>query len=125
SASHETVDAAKKPDAPVVAVTKATNEDMTRVMTLTAEFRPYQEIDVMAKVAGYIKQINVDAGDRVKQGQLLAVLEIPEMADDLRRAQASVEHARAEVARARDDLARAESTHQFAHLSAQRLATAA
>jgi RND family efflux transporter MFP subunit len=123
-ARHET-HASSPPGVPYAAVAKVTTEDLTRNLVLTAEFHPFQEIDVMAKVAGYIKQINVDAGDRVKQGQLLAVLEIPEMADDLRRAQASVEHARAEVARARDDLARAESTHQFAHLSAQRLAAAA
>ena len=35
---------------------------------LTAEFKPYQEVDVMAKVAGYIKEINVDIGDRVDAG---------------------------------------------------------
>ena len=123
-ARHET-HASSAPAIPYAAVAKVTTEDLARNLVLTAEFHPFQEIDVMAKVAGYVKQINVDTGDRVKQGQLLAVLEIPEMADDLRRAQASVEHARAEVARARDDLARAESTHQFAHLSAQRLAAAA
>ena len=43
----------------------------------------------MAKVAGYIKKINVDVGDRVKQGDLLATLEVPEMADDLTRATAN------------------------------------
>src|SRR2546422_11633005 len=42
---------------------------------LTAEFKPFQEIDVMAKIAGYVKKINVDVGDRVKEGQLLALIE--------------------------------------------------
>ena len=125
SASHETVDAAKKPDAPVVAVTKATNEDMTRVMTLTAEFRPYQEIDVMAKVAGYVKTINVDAGDRVKQGQLLAVLEVPEMADDATRAQSLLRRSQTEVTHAQDELQRSESAYKIAHLSYTRLADVA
>src|SRR6266446_10048320 len=68
-------------EAPTVAVAKVTTEDLSRNLELTAEFRPFQEVDVMAKVAGYIKNINVDVGDRVTQGQLLAVLEIPEMAD--------------------------------------------
>ena len=72
---------------PTVAVAKAKTEDMSHGMVLTAEFKPFQEIDVMAKVAGYVKKINVDVGDRVKQGELLAVLEIPEMADDQARAQ--------------------------------------
>ena len=61
-------------------VAKASTEDLSHGLVLTAEFKPYQEVDVMAKIAGYIKQINVDVGDRVKQGQLLATLEIPEMA---------------------------------------------
>jgi multidrug efflux pump subunit AcrA (membrane-fusion protein) len=62
----------------------------------TVEFRPYQEIDVMAKVAGYIKRIDVDVGDRVREGQLLATLEIPEMEDDLRRAQAALDRGSAD-----------------------------
>ena len=64
-----------------VAVAKAAREDLARDLILTAEFRPFQEVDVMAKVAGYVKIIQVDVGDRVKQGQVLAILEIPEMAD--------------------------------------------
>ena len=63
----------------------------------------------MAKVSGYIEQINVDIGDRVQEGQLLATLEIPEMQDDLTRAAAAIEEANAELATARDELQRAES----------------
>ena len=109
------------PNIPSVAVAKAVISNLSQNLVLTAEFRPYQEIDVMAKVAGYIKQINVDVGDRVKQGDLLATLEIPEMADDLRRANATLERSHAEVARAQDELQRAESAHEIAHLSYQRL----
>jgi RND family efflux transporter MFP subunit len=115
----------KAPEISTVAVAKADREDMSRELTLTAEFKPFQEIDVMAKVAGYVKNINVDVGDRVKQGQLLAVLEIPEMADDLARGKAAVDRSQAEVARARDELQRAESAHQIAHLSYTRLADVA
>src|ERR1022692_2644882 len=75
-------DAAKASDAPTIAVAKATIEDLSHGLVLTAEFKPYQEVDLMAKVAGYVKEINVDVGDRVTEGQVLAVLEIPEMADD-------------------------------------------
>jgi RND family efflux transporter MFP subunit len=115
----------KASDAATVAVAKTAVEDMSRQLTLTAEFKPFQEVDVMAKVAGYVKNINVDVGDRVKQGQLLAVLEIPEMADDLARGRASVDRSQAEVARAKDELQRAESSHQIAHLSYTRLADVA
>jgi RND family efflux transporter MFP subunit len=89
---------------------------------LTAEFKPFQEIDVMAKVSGYVKEIRVDAGDLVGQNQLLATLEIPEMADDLARAKAAVDRSFAEVTRAEDEIKRAESTHEIAHLSYERLA---
>jgi RND family efflux transporter MFP subunit len=110
-----------KSAAPTVAVAKTTTEDLSHGLVLTAEFRPFQEIDVMSKVAGYVKKIYVDVGDRVAQGQLLATLEIPEMNDDLTRAQASVQHSDAEVARAKDEVQRAESAHQMTHLSYERL----
>ncbi|MGH9693344.1 MAG: efflux RND transporter periplasmic adaptor subunit, partial [Bryobacteraceae bacterium] len=112
-------------EAPTVAVAKAKTEDMSHGLVLTAEFKPFQEIDVMAKVAGYVKKINVDVGDRVKQGELLAVLEIPEMADDQARAQSMLGHSQAEVARARDELQRAESSRDIAHLSYTRLSDVA
>src|ERR1035441_10430953 len=98
-------------DIPTVAVAKASTEDLSHGLVLTAEFKPFQEVDVMAKVAGFVKQINVDVGDRVTQGQLLATLEIPEMADDLRRADAAVVRARAEVTSAQDEQRSAESVH--------------
>ena len=108
-------------DVPTVAVAKVIVEDLAHTLVLTAEFKPYQEIDVMSKIAGYIKEIKVDVGDRVREGQLLASLEVPEMGDDLRHADASTRHSNAEVARAGDELRRAESVHQLAHLSADRL----
>jgi RND family efflux transporter MFP subunit len=114
--------ALKTSDAPTVAVVKATREDLSSDLVLTAEFRPFQEIDVMAKVAGYVKVIYVDVGDRVKLNQPLAVLEVPEMADDRARAQAGVDRGQAEVARAKDQLQQAQSSHDIAHLSYTRLA---
>src|SRR5262245_46753303 len=65
-----------------VAVAKVTRGDVAQVLSAAAEFRPYQEIDVHAKVAGYVKSIPVDVGNRVAQGQLLAVLEVPELEDE-------------------------------------------
>jgi RND family efflux transporter MFP subunit len=121
----QSVRAAKTPDPESVAVAKATTEDLSHGVVLTAEFKPFQEVDLMAKVAGYVKQINVDVGDRVRQGQLLALLEIPEQADDLARAKASVDRDNAEVARARDELQRAESAHEITHLSFTRLSQVA
>jgi RND family efflux transporter MFP subunit len=85
---------------PTVAVTHPSHEDLSRSVSLTAEFRPYQEVDVHAEVSGYVRQINVDVGDHVKAGDVLAVLEIPELEEDCRKADAAVLTAKQEVASA-------------------------
>jgi RND family efflux transporter MFP subunit len=109
-------------EVPSVSVVKATIGDLSRDIVLTAEFKPFQSIDVMAKVAGYVRQINVDVGSRVQAGQLIATLEIPEMADDMARAKATLDRSESEVARARDELKRTQSVRDIAHLSYARLA---
>ena len=115
----------KASDAPTVAVAKIGTEDLSHDMVLTAEFKPFQEVELMAKVAGYVKKINVDVGDHVQEGQLLALIEVPEMADDQARAQSMLNRSLAEVARAKNDLERAESAHMIAHLSYTRLSDVA
>jgi RND family efflux transporter MFP subunit len=109
------------PDAPMVAVARVVRADLSRSLALTAEFEPFQEIDVMAKVTGYVRVINVDIGDRVREGQVLATLEIPEMQDELARAAAAIDEAQAELSAARDELERAQSAHEAAHLSYSRV----
>jgi RND family efflux transporter MFP subunit len=105
-----------------VAVARAERTNLAETLTLAAEFRPFQEIDVHAKVAGFLKTIYVDVGDRVKAGQLLALLEIPELQDEARQDEANVQRSAEEVNRAMADVARAESAHELAHLAATRLA---
>jgi RND family efflux transporter MFP subunit len=107
---------------PVVAVAVAARQDLSRNEVLSAEFRPFQEIDVHAKVAGYIKKIYVDVGDHVKAGQTLAVLEIPEMADELTLATAGRSRSTAQVQEQKEELGRAQAAHEGAHLVYQRLA---
>jgi RND family efflux transporter MFP subunit len=95
---HRTADA--ETDAigtsPAVAVIKVDRESLYKEITIPAEFRPYNEVDVHAKVSGYVKQINVDIGDKVKPGELLAVLELPELQDDLDHAIAAQQRAAAD-----------------------------
>src|SRR5215469_13611881 len=57
---------------PVAGVAKVTRQDLYRQVTIAAEFRPYVEVALHAKVAGYVKDMNVDIGDKVKAGELLA-----------------------------------------------------
>jgi RND family efflux transporter MFP subunit len=107
---------------PTVSVVAASREDLTKAITLTAEFVPFQEVDVMAKVAGYVQKINVDVGDVVRQGQVLAVLESPEMRDDLARAGVSIQRNKSDYQRASDEVKRAESNYAMTHLTYTRLA---
>lgn len=107
---------------PSVAVARVTRATVTQTLTVAAEFRPFQEIDLHAKVAGYVKSIGVDVGDRVQPGQLIAVLEVPELQDELQQDAAAIARAQDEVTRATADIERAESTHEVAHLASTRLA---
>jgi RND family efflux transporter MFP subunit len=107
---------------PIIPVVKAARTDLASDLVLTAEFEPFQQVDVMAKVAGYVRSIKVDIGDRVREGQFLVTLEIPEMEDDLTRAAAAIDQADAEITTASDELHRAEAAHELAHLSYTRIA---
>jgi hypothetical protein len=55
---------ARTSDLPTVAVARTTTENLSHDLILTAEFRPFQEVDVMAKVAGYIKPVGSGARRR-------------------------------------------------------------
>ncbi len=114
--------AADPPAALTVGVAKVSRQDMSHVLEIAAEFRPFQEIEVYAKVAGYVKEINVDYGDKVREGQVLAVLEVPELIDELERSAAATRQAQEEVTAAEGELSRAESAHKVAHLEYTRLA---
>jgi len=89
--------------------------------SVAGEFVPYQEIEMHAKVSGYVRKINVDIGDRVKTGQVLAVLEVPELMAQVQGAAAGVRHSQQEVARAQNDLVRDEAQFAALHANAQRM----
>ena len=94
----------------VVAVTAVTRENLLKEIEAPAEFRPYTEVNVYAKVAGYVSRIDVDVGDQLMKGQLIALLEVPEIKDELDRALATYQ--------------RSEADYKDAHLSYSRLLAA-
>lgn len=108
-----------------VAVAKPVLEPLQQEVLLTGEFRPYQSVDLHAKVAGYLKQISVDVGDRVQTGQLLATLEIPEMDADLAQAAAEKSRYEAELIRLQAEVQRAKANLGIIELSHNRLTSAA
>jgi len=64
---------------PVAPVVRVGRVPLSNRLEVAGEFSPFQEVEIHAKVAGYIRKIYVDIGDRVHAGQLLAELEVPEM----------------------------------------------
>jgi membrane fusion protein (multidrug efflux system) len=86
-AGRQTVERARP--LPLVQVSKPALVDMQRTLLLTADILPIQQADLMAKVAGYLDTIYVDRGDRVQAGQLLAVIQQPELEQQLQQARAS------------------------------------
>src|SRR5215470_1067559 len=84
-----------------VAVAPVKRTAIANSLMLSGAFRPYQQVDVHAKVAGYIRQIFVDVGDHVKAGQLLAILEVPEL-------NAQVTGAKADIRRYQDVIRRSQ-----------------
>jgi RND family efflux transporter MFP subunit len=70
-------------------VVKPTRQDIIRRIVLPATVRADLEVTLFSKVTGYLKEITKDRGDRVKAGELIAILEIPEMISEIDHARAS------------------------------------
>jgi RND family efflux transporter MFP subunit len=104
-----------------VGVTKATRKSLQRQITLSSELVPFQEIDVYAKESGFVKNLYVDYGTRVRAGQLMATLEIPELEAQLQEDQAAIKNATDEVARAQHELKRYRAQYKVLHLEYTRL----
>jgi RND family efflux transporter MFP subunit len=105
----------------IAAVVRVQRGTIENKLTIAGAFKPFQEVDVHAKVAGYIRKIYVDVGDHVKEGQTLAVLEVPELAAELIGSEAAVRRAQQEINRAQGNVERAKSTHSAAHAMYDRL----
>jgi RND family efflux transporter MFP subunit len=97
-----------------VAAAKVTRADLARSISLSAELLPFQEVDVHAKVAGYVRSIRVDVGDHVSKGETIAELEIPEANHDLEKATAATRAAEQESKRA-------QAHYDEVHVGSQRL----
>jgi len=118
----KTAQADLKDDAPrPAAVALVKHRPIANAITLTGAFRPYQQVDVHAKVAGYIKHIYVDYGDQVKSGQTLAILEVPELSAQVAGAKAGLKRAQDSVTKAKSDIQSAESIHAAYHSAYSRL----
>jgi RND family efflux transporter MFP subunit len=107
------------------AVAPVVRETIANPFSIAGQFLPYQNVELHAKVAGYIKDIYVDIGDRVHTGEVLAVLEIPELVAQIDEAKAAVHHAEEEIERAKSEVERAQADNVALHANAVRLVNTA
>ena len=101
-------------DTPVAAAARIERGDVSRDLSFDAELRPFQEVELHAKVTGYLQTLTVDAGDSVKEGQVIATLEVPEL-------KMEIEHAKASERRGHSEIERAKAAYDEVHLVYTRL----
>ena len=106
-----------------VGVTKVVKKTLGRKITLSSELVPFQEIEVYAKESGYVKKLLVDYGTHVKAGQVMAMLEIPELEAQVHEDDAEIKNALNQVTRAQHELARYKAQYNVLHLQYTRLSS--
>ncbi len=106
---------------PSVGVVEVGRMPIDRALTVSSELVPFQQIDVFAKVSGFIKELKVDYGSHVKAGDVIATLEIPELEAQLKEDDAAIKNASDQVVHAEHQLDRVEAQHQVYHLEYTRL----
>jgi RND family efflux transporter MFP subunit len=112
---------ARAAEAPSAKVAVAARGDIAHTLSLAGQFQPYQVVDVHPKVTGFMVKINVDIGDKVRKGQTLAVLEVPELNAQLKGTVFEVQRAKDDLLRAQHEIKRAEAVHSALHSDYERL----
>lgn len=112
-----------QPNEAAVAVVQ--REPAESFLTVPGVFQAYQDVLVHAKVSGYVKHIFVDIGDRVHTGEVLAILEVPELNAQVAAGQAAIVREKSELQRTKNDVARAVALHAALHSEYTRLKKAA
>jgi len=108
-------------DIPSASVAEVKQGNITHTLSLAGQFQPYQVVDVHPKVSGFMVRINVDIGDKVRKGESLAVLEVPELQAQLRASNFDMQQAQSEILRAQHEVKRAQAIHAAEQLDYQRL----
>jgi RND family efflux transporter MFP subunit len=106
-------------------VATAQRGSITHALSLAGQFQAYQVIDVHPKVSGFIKHIYVDIGDKVRAGQPIAILEVPELQAEVEGSVATVGQRKDEIVRAEHDVARADAEYAALHANNTRMQEAA
>ena len=108
--------------APTVNVVRVERASGKSELVLPGSIQAVTEAPVLARSNGYVKVRYVDIGDHVKEGQLLAELEAPELVQMLRQAEATLEQTKAAVEQAAANLQQSKTNERLAQVTAQRWA---
>lgn len=92
-----------------VEVATPQRRELTQVLKLPASLEPGEVADLYAKTSGYVQKLYVDIGSRVREGDVLLEIDVPEMLDELKQAQAVLAAKEANVQALRAKAAQAES----------------
>ena len=117
----ETGDDTANTTLPIAPIAVASRAPLTNTLHVAGQFLPFQEVELHAKVAGYIRHISVDIGDKVRTGQVLATLDVPELTAQVEGADAGVRQTQEQITRARSEILRAQANYDALHSAAQRL----
>ena len=97
---------------PQVDVTGVQSKKLKATIALPAELAPYEAVDLYAKETGFIKSIRVDRGSTVKQGELIAEIEAPELVAQRAQANAAYQSAESQLAAGQAKLAADQATYE-------------
>jgi membrane fusion protein, multidrug efflux system len=92
--------ATEQPDS--VKVFALRKDSVSKVLKLPAELHPWERAEIYAKVEGYVKELKVDIGDRVRKNDILIVVDAPEATANYAKALADLQAARAKFNTSRD-----------------------
>eukprot|EP01136_Pigoraptor_vietnamica_P015106 Opistho-1_new@57854 len=84
-----------KPEKPVVKLIRLQLEPISNKLTLTGEITPLDRANIFSRIPGYVKDVKVDIGTRVKKGEILCILDAPELRAAQTRSQSNSMGARA------------------------------
>lgn len=80
----------KPNETPTTELTYVQSLQPSKKMALPGELMPWNKVNIHPKVKGFVKTVQVDRGSAVKKGQVLAVLEAPEVLSELSQAKAQL-----------------------------------
>ncbi len=110
--------------APSVVVAKVTARDVPIEVQSPVDLRPLEQVDVGSKVLGYVDAVFVDRGDRVKKGQIVALVRPSDLPDQLAAARSSIGQIKAQAVLARTNYERAKKLAPSGVVSQQELQSA-